>query len=84
MKIGFVQRNKALFEQVVPAIVEHASDAILLVVSNPVDIMTHLTAHFAARFGVPSSRVIGSGTTPEAQAGGSARTSAKDRFHPRM
>ncbi|MBV8416796.1 MAG: L-lactate dehydrogenase, partial [Verrucomicrobia bacterium] len=51
-----------VFEQVVPAIVEHAGDAILLVVSNPVDIMTHLTAYFAARFGVPSSRVIGSGT----------------------
>jgi L-lactate dehydrogenase len=61
-RLQLLQRNKAVFEQVVPAIVEHASDAILLVVSNPVDIMTHLTAHFAARFGVPPSRVIGSGT----------------------
>jgi L-lactate dehydrogenase len=61
-RLQLLQRNKAVFEQVVPAIVEHATDAILLVVSNPVDIMTHLTAYFAARFGVPSSRVIGSGT----------------------
>jgi L-lactate dehydrogenase len=61
-RLQLLQRNKAVFEQVVPAIVEHARDAILLVVSNPVDIMTHLTAYFAARFGVPSSRVIGSGT----------------------
>jgi len=61
-RLQLLQRNKAVFEEVVTAIVEHASDAILLVVSNPVDIMTHLTACFAARFGVASSRVIGSGT----------------------
>ena len=61
-RLQLLQRNKAVFEQVVPAIVEHAGDAILLVVSNPVDIMTHLTAYFAARSVVPSSRVIGSGT----------------------
>ena len=35
----------------------------LLVVTNPVDIMTHLAAHFAARFGVVGTRVLGSGTT---------------------
>ena len=45
-----------------PSILQHASDTVLIVVSNPVDIMTHLAAHFAARFGVPASRVIGSGT----------------------
>jgi L-lactate dehydrogenase len=36
---------------------------VLLVVTNPVDIMTHLAAHFAAEFKVPDTRVIGSGTT---------------------
>jgi L-lactate dehydrogenase len=36
---------------------------VLLVVTNPVDIMTHLAAQFAAEFGVPHTRVIGSGTT---------------------
>ena len=35
----------------------------LLVVTNPVDVMTHLAAHFAAALGVPHTRVIGSGTT---------------------
>jgi L-lactate dehydrogenase len=36
---------------------------VLLVVTNPVDIMTYLAARSAAAFGVPSTRVIGSGTT---------------------
>jgi L-lactate dehydrogenase len=34
-----------------------------VVASNPVDVMTHLTARFAARCRVPSGRVLGSGTT---------------------
>jgi L-lactate dehydrogenase len=61
-RLQILQRNAAVFEQVVPSILQHAGDAILVVVSNPVDVMTHLAAHFAARFGVPSTRVIGSGT----------------------
>ena len=35
----------------------------MLVVTNPVDIMTHLAARVLADFGVPRTRVIGSGTT---------------------
>ena len=61
-RIQLLQRNATVFEQVVPSILQYAGDTILLVVSNPVDIMTHLAAHFAASFGVPSTRVIGSGT----------------------
>jgi L-lactate dehydrogenase len=40
-----------------------APETILLIVSNPVDIMTHLAAHYAAEFGVLHTRVFGSGTT---------------------
>jgi L-lactate dehydrogenase len=36
---------------------------VLVVATNPVDVMTHLTARYAADFGVPGRRVIGSGTT---------------------
>lgn len=62
-RLQLLQRNAEVFRQIVPAVLRHAPDAVLLVVSNPVDIMTHLAADFAAEFGVPASRVIGSGTT---------------------
>lgn len=62
-RLQLLQRNAEVFRQIIPAVLQHAPDAILLVVTNPVDIMTHLAAHYAAEFGVPSSRVIGSGTT---------------------
>lgn len=61
-RLDLLQRNAAVFAQVIPAILQHAPDAVLVVVSNPVDILTHLAAHFAAQHGVPASRIIGSGT----------------------
>ena len=62
-RLHLLQRNAEIFRQIVPSILRHAPEAVLLVVSNPVDIMTHLAAQFAAEFGVPQTRVIGSGTT---------------------
>jgi L-lactate dehydrogenase len=62
-RLQLLGRNAAVFRQVVPSILEHAPNAVLVVATNPVDVMTHLAGHYAAQGGVPSSRVIGSGTT---------------------
>src|SRR5881394_3119814 len=62
-RLQLLQRNANVFRQIVPSVLRHAPEAVLLVVTNPVDIMTHLAANFAADFGVPPTRVIGSGTT---------------------
>ena len=61
-RLQLLERNAAVLGAVVPAILEHAPGAVLVLVSNPVDIMTHVAAHFAAARGVPATRVIGSGT----------------------
>jgi len=62
-RLQLLQRNADVFRQIVPSVLRYAPEAVLLVVSNPVDIMTHLAAHFAAESRVPHTRVIGSGTT---------------------
>ena len=62
-RLQLLQRNADVFRQIVPSVLRVAPEAVLLVVTNPVDIMTHLAAHFAAEFGVPHTRVFGSGTT---------------------
>jgi L-lactate dehydrogenase len=62
-RLQLLQRNAGVFHEVVPAVLEHAPEAVLVVATNPVDVMTHLAARFAARCGVPSGRVLGSGTT---------------------
>jgi L-lactate dehydrogenase len=62
-RLQLLQRNAQVFQKIIPKVLEHAPQAILLVATNPVVVMTHLAARYAARLGVPSSRVIGSGTT---------------------
>jgi L-lactate dehydrogenase len=62
-RLQLLQRNAAVFREVVPAVLAHAPDCVLLVATNPVDVMTHLTAQFAAECGVEAGRVLGSGTT---------------------
>ncbi|WP_153555142.1 L-lactate dehydrogenase [Roseimaritima sediminicola] len=57
-----LQRNAEVFGKVIPQVVEHAPDAVILIATNPVDIMTHLAGEFAQRCGVPLQRVLGSGT----------------------
>jgi L-lactate dehydrogenase len=61
-RLQLLQRNAEIFRQVVPAVLEHAPDAVLLVATNPVDVMTHLAARFAGEHGVPPGRIVGSGT----------------------
>lgn len=62
-RLELLQRNADVFREVVPSVLRHAPDAALLVVTNPVDVMTHLASKFAEKFGVPRTRVFGSGTT---------------------
>jgi L-lactate dehydrogenase len=52
-------RNAAIFRDIIAEIMLVCPDAILLVASNPVDIMTQITQVIS---GLPPSRVIGSGT----------------------
>ena len=62
-RLELLERNAAVFRQVIPQIFKNAPQTILVVATNPVDVMTHVSAHYAADFGVPAHRVIGSGTT---------------------
>lgn len=61
-RLQLLGRNAKVFQQVIPSILESCPEAILIIATNPVDVMTHLAAGYAAEHGVPSSRVIGSGT----------------------
>lgn len=54
-----VDRNVALYRRLVPPIAAHCPRAVLLVVSNPVDVLTHIAGQLS---GFPPHRVIGSGT----------------------
>jgi L-lactate dehydrogenase len=58
-RLQLLERNVQVFREVVPRVLEHAPETILLIVSNPVDIMTQVVTHISQ---LPPARVIGSGT----------------------
>jgi L-lactate dehydrogenase len=62
-RLALLARNAAVFREIVPRVLDAAPGAILVVATNPVDVMTHVAARAAAEHGVASGRVLGSGTT---------------------
>jgi len=58
-RLDLLGRNAEVFRIVVSKILATAPNAILLIASNPVDIMTDIATRIS---GLPASRVIGSGT----------------------
>ncbi|HBD08691.1 MAG TPA: L-lactate dehydrogenase, partial [Syntrophobacteraceae bacterium] len=58
-RMQLLERNAAVFTGVVGQVLRYVKDPIMLVASNPVDIMTHVTLKLS---GLPREKVIGSGT----------------------
>lgn len=58
-RLNLVQRNADILKGMIPKLIQHSPDTILLIVSNPVDLMTYVAWKLS---GLPKERVIGSGT----------------------
>ncbi|TYQ15506.1 UNVERIFIED_CONTAM: L-lactate dehydrogenase [Acetivibrio alkalicellulosi] len=58
-RIDLVKRNTEIFRGIVGEVIKYSTDSILLVVTNPVDILTYVTYKLS---GFPKNKVIGSGT----------------------
>lgn len=58
-RLALVEQNGKIFRDVVPEVAKHATDAVLLVSANPVDVLTYATWQTS---GFAPGRVIGSGT----------------------
>jgi L-lactate dehydrogenase len=58
-RLELLERNAAVFAEIVPQSLAAAPDAILLVATNPVDVMTQIATRIS---GLDPARVIGSGT----------------------
>lgn len=58
-RLDLVNKNIGIYRQIIPEIVKYSPDSILLVVSNPVDILAYVAYKLS---GFPRERVIGSGT----------------------
>jgi len=59
-RLELTRRNVDIYRQIIPEITRHTTSAILIIVSNPVDVLTYAAVRLS---GLPPQRVIGSGTT---------------------
>ena len=58
-RIDLLNKNTRIFHSIVSNIIRYNSEGIIIVVSNPVDVLTYVTLKMS---GFPANRVIGSGT----------------------
>lgn len=58
-RLDLVQRNTDILKGIIPEIVKYSPDTMLLIVSNPCDILTYVAWKLS---GLPKNRVFGSGT----------------------
>lgn len=68
-RLDLAQRNLAIIDDTIPKIVANAPNAVILIVTNPVDILTYRAYQIA---GLPKGQIFGSGTTLD---------TARFRFH---
>jgi L-lactate dehydrogenase len=58
-RLNVAETNVGLFRKIIPEVTKYSKEAILLIVTNPVDVLTYLTLKLS---GLPPNKVIGSGT----------------------
>jgi L-lactate dehydrogenase len=58
-RLNLVDKNAAILRQIVPEVAHQNPDGILLIATNPVDVLTYAAWRLT---GLPAQRVIGSGT----------------------
>lgn len=68
-RLDLAEKNIKIIEDIVPKIVKHSPESVILIISNPVDILTYKAYKIA---GLPKGQIFGSGTTLD---------TARFRFH---
>jgi L-lactate dehydrogenase len=58
-RLDLVQRNAAICQQIVAEVTSRTSDAVIVMVTNPVDVLTHVAQEVS---GWPHGHILGSGT----------------------
>jgi L-lactate dehydrogenase len=58
-RLDLVKRNAAIFKSIIPEVVANNPGGMLLIATNPVDILSHVSLKLS---GLPDNKVMGSGT----------------------
>ena len=62
-RLILMEKNASIMRDIISRTNSVNPDLLYLVATNPVDIITHICVNIAKEFGIPSTRIIGTGTT---------------------
>ena len=62
-RLMLMEKNASIMKDIISKTIAVNPNVVFLVATNPVDIITHICISIAKEFGIPSTRIIGSGTT---------------------
>lgn len=62
-RVDLLEKNVQVFKEIIPQVVKYNKDCLLMVVTNPLDVLTYVTLKLS---GFPACRVFGSGTVLDA------------------
>jgi L-lactate dehydrogenase len=62
-RLQLMDKNSSILRDIISQIANVAPKAILLIATNPVDILTHISVGIGKEYGFPPERILGTGTT---------------------
>ena len=62
-RLMLMEKNAAIMREIISNTVTVNPNVVFLIATNPVDIITHICTTIAMEFGIPATRIIGTGTT---------------------
>lgn len=62
-RLMLMEKNAAIMRDIISKTASVNPNVIFLVATNPVDIITHICTSIAKEYGIPATRIIGTGTT---------------------
>lgn len=62
-RLILMEKNASIMKDIMSKTIAVNPNVIFLIATNPVDIITHICTKIAQEFGIPSTRIIGTGTT---------------------
>lgn len=62
-RLQLMDKNSSILRDIISQVANVAPKAILLVATNPVDILTHISVSIGNEYGFPPERIMGTGTT---------------------
>ena len=62
-RLMLMEKNASIMRDIISKTASVNPNVLFLVATNPVDIITNICVNIAKEFGIPSSRIIGTGTT---------------------